>query len=308
MRMEKLKSGVSLRRAVQHNTRERKPSNADDERSLNNWTSSSSDEVMANYQGKLPDKVRANAVHAVEVVMTFGNGFYGDVQAYLKDCGKWVEDVFGKENTLHVAHHWDETTPHVHALVMPLKDGKLNAKHFIGGDRDRMAELQEDFFQKVGRLHGLDRGQPKAETKSLHAHHTLAGKITEADVIKKALEMESYHLAERTKGVELREQALKIESARMDQWGKELENNFEKNKAELKTIEESIAQGKGPLSLVFRNLKNKWQPDFINRVIDYSIKKFPEFIEKCTSDVLSNMDRKPATLDIKQEQSRGRKL
>ena len=156
MRMEKLKSGVSLRRAVQHNTRERKPPNADDDRSLNNWTSGgTSDEIMKKYHDKLPGNVRANAVHAVEVVMTFGKGYYGDVENYLKDCGKWVEGLFGKENTLHIAHHWDETTPHVHALVMPMKDGKLNAKHFIGGHRDRMRELQDDFFEKVGKRHGL---------------------------------------------------------------------------------------------------------------------------------------------------------
>lgn len=237
MRMAKLKSRVSLVRSAQHNTRERKPPNSDEARlGQNVMIGGTVEEIMKRYSGQLPASVRKNAVHAVEVVMTFSPGHTfglegsGSLIGYLNDCGQWVEGIFGKENVLHIAKHWDETTPHVHALVMPLKDGKLNAKAFIGGSRDRMAELQNDFFEKVGRKHGLERGQSREETKARHSHHTLAGKITEADVIKKALEKESYHLAERTKGVELREQSLKKESAGLDKLGEELQKREEKLK------------------------------------------------------------------------------
>lgn len=41
----------------------------------------------------------------------------------------WVEATFGKENVIGLHLHLDESTPHVHAVVTPIKDNKLQAKH-----------------------------------------------------------------------------------------------------------------------------------------------------------------------------------
>jgi len=175
MRMAKIKSKASLTRSIQHNTRERIPPNADETKIGRNWTDGGSmADVIKAYEGRLPQKVRKNAVHAVEVVMTASPEFSGDWGKYLKACDGWAEGLFGRENILHIAHHLDEATPHTQILAMPMKDGKLNAKFFIGGSRDRMAELQDDFFEKVGLPAGLERGQPRAETKARHNPHTLA--------------------------------------------------------------------------------------------------------------------------------------
>jgi hypothetical protein len=197
--MEKIKSSVSLRRAVQHNTRERMPPNADESRTATNWTSGGSvADVMGRYSHLLPDKVRRNAVHAVELMMTASPEFAGNWKGYMDACDKWASSLFGKENVLSVAHHMDESTPHTQILIMPLKDGKLNAKHFIGGSRDRMTELQTDFFEKVGKQFKLERGQPKQQTRARHSHHTLAGKTAE-------LETRAAALDEREKAVAGRE-------------------------------------------------------------------------------------------------------
>lgn len=188
MRMEKIKSAGSLRRAAMHNTRERQPPNADPSRRESNWVQGGSvDGVMKAYHERLPDKVRKNAVHAVELMMTASADFRGNWREYLKECGKWAEGLFGRENVLSVAHHLDEKTPHAQILVMPLKDGKLNAKHFIGGSRDRMAELQDDFYKRVGLQAGLTRGRSRAETKARHTPHTLAAAAAELEEQKKKI-------------------------------------------------------------------------------------------------------------------------
>jgi hypothetical protein len=182
MRMAKIKSRVSLLRSALHNTRERTPPNADRARSGDNLTSGgSAADVMDRYSRMLPQKVRKNAVHAVEIVMTASPDFAGDWTAYEKDCRRWVAGVFGEKNVLHAACHRDESTPHVHMLVMPLKDGTLNAKHFIGGSRDRMTELQDDFYEKVGKPLDLERGRSRAETRARHTPHTLALKTAALD-------------------------------------------------------------------------------------------------------------------------------
>jgi hypothetical protein len=68
-----------------------------------------------------------------------------------------------------------------------MKDGKLNANFFIGGSRDRMAELQEDFYEKVGKQFDLNRGRPREETKARHTPHTLAATAAKNDEREKKL-------------------------------------------------------------------------------------------------------------------------
>jgi hypothetical protein len=71
---------------------------------------------------------------------------------------------------------------------MPLKDGKLNARHFIGGPRDRMIEIQDDFYEKVGKAHDLERGESRQKTKAWHIPHTLAIKAAVLDEKEKTFE------------------------------------------------------------------------------------------------------------------------
>ena len=51
--------------------------------------------------------------------------------------------------------HYDEATPHLHAFYIPVHDGKLNCKHYLGGD---ISEFQTEFYEKTGAKYGLDRG------------------------------------------------------------------------------------------------------------------------------------------------------
>jgi len=189
MRMEKVKHKAGLVGRLRHNTREHISQNVDPDRTKKNLlVGGSVDEVMGHYERLLPEKVRKNAVYAVEVMMTASPEFSGDWNKYLTACDEWVAGIFGRENVLSVAHHLDESTPHTQIMVIPLKDGKLNAKHFIGGSRDRMTELQDDFYQKVGHPAGLERGQSRKETRARHTPHTLAATAAKLDEREKKVE------------------------------------------------------------------------------------------------------------------------
>ena len=222
MRMEKLKSAVALTRALQHNARERAPLNADPDREpMNRYQGGAVADVMALYREKLPEKVRKNAVHAVEILLTASPGFRGNWDDYLKDGEEWARQLFGAGNVLHVGQHHDESTPHLHMVVMPLKDGKLNCKHFIGGQKDRMIELQNDFHEKVGKKHDLERGISKEQTKARHIPHTLAIKAAELDkerlkLISKELDISAKELKINKKEAELVKKEEKLEVFRKD--------------------------------------------------------------------------------------------
>jgi len=180
--MAKLHGWMDVRMSLQHNTRERMPPNADPKWSGENFNyGGDTEDSLRRMDGLMPEKVRENAVYAVEVVMTASPDYSGNWKQYLQACDEWAQGLFGKKNLIHINHHYDEMTPHTHIMFTPIKDGKLNAKAYIGGHRDRMAELQDDFYEKVGKRFELQRGQSRAETKARHSRHTLSGKTAELD-------------------------------------------------------------------------------------------------------------------------------
>lgn len=174
LRVAKLKSRASLVRTAQHHTRERSPENADPERTKYNWGDRSTATVIQRYEAKLPAKVRKNAVHAVEFVVSASPealAAMGQEQRreYFEEAMAWCADrMGGPANLLCWSLHQDELTPHLHLVMMPLKDGKLNARAYIGGHRDTLREMQTSFAEEVGKPFGLERGQPKTLTKRQH--------------------------------------------------------------------------------------------------------------------------------------------
>ena len=109
---------------------------------------------------------------------------------FLNACGNWVREKFGKENVFFIAQHFDETTPHVSILLTPKdENGKLNARKFFGG-REKMQELQDDFFEKVGKEFGLERGLrgSKAKHQDIQKYYKKLNERTEEiDDIKTAV-------------------------------------------------------------------------------------------------------------------------
>lgn len=186
MRIKKLHSDSNVAGALAHHLRTRETDNADPEKLRNNWYSgneytkdengrldkSSNEDIearrkmkaiaLAKYRKNLPEKIRKNAVRSVEFMMTvspevMSRKDFNSVK-YLNDCAEWVRQKFGKDNVFFVAHHRDETTPHISILITPKdENGKLNARKFFGG-RDKLSELQTSFYEEVGKAHGLERG------------------------------------------------------------------------------------------------------------------------------------------------------
>ena len=113
---------------------------------------------------------KKNAVLALEHVFSLPANTDIDLKAYFNDCVQWVARNFGGlDNVLSADVHLDESAPHLHVLILPLVDGRMNGSDLFG-NRQRLQFLQNDFHAAVAGCYGLAKaparlqGQAKAKT------------------------------------------------------------------------------------------------------------------------------------------------
>lgn len=111
---------------------------------------------------------RKDAVVAISVVLQVGNQTdwrhppspehpegkprkAADLNALAKASKAWLEAEFGSENVVSIEVHTDESTPHLQAVVTPVKDGKLQAKAWLNGPA-KLAQMRERAHAAVAKV------------------------------------------------------------------------------------------------------------------------------------------------------------
>lgn len=181
-------------------------------------------------------KARSNSVMALDTIYTASaNFFQGKTNAendkFFQDCLKFHENHFG--HIISAVVHYDETTPHLHVISVPLtKDGRLSARDVIG-NKAKMSKTQDAFFEQVGRGYGLARGiHMDGQEKKQH----ISAQEHELREIKQEIAREKEHLeaiehseeTARTRAQEYRRTAAKLQ--------KEVEQLQEEKQAQHKSL------------------------------------------------------------------------
>lgn len=113
-------------------------------------------------------KVRKNQVVALEYMITASPEAMKDrkmAAKYLTAARDWVVMRHGRANVIATYYHGDETTPHIHMMVVPVApDGRLSAGHYVDG-AEKMSRMQDEFHAEVAGRYGLDRGVKKSGAK-----------------------------------------------------------------------------------------------------------------------------------------------
>ena len=169
---QKVKSRMGIRALLAHNLRIDKPKNADMEREkLNMYHKELGRDIgqtMLAYQKNLKGhKPRKNAVWAHEYVISASPEKMETMNrkeqmAYFEESARFIRAKYGKESLIIPSVHFDEKTPHMHVIVQPMYNGKLNGKHFTGGSKHAMAALRKKFHKDVAEKYGLDYGVPRS--------------------------------------------------------------------------------------------------------------------------------------------------
>ena len=123
-----------------------------------------SDDWLADIQREIDAagaKTRSNSVVGLDTIYTASPEFFKlhDSQTaddFFRDCLDYHRQHYG--HVVSAIVHYDEDTPHMHVLSVPLtRDGRLSAREIVGG-RAQMAHAQDSFFEQVGQQYGLQRG------------------------------------------------------------------------------------------------------------------------------------------------------
>lgn len=187
-----------------HEVRQRETPNANPELSPLNKQVIGSVSAKDDVQERLAAtgvKPRKDSVLAIDVFATASPEYFtrnhpedARCQAFEKHLVAFLEKEFGKGNVVNLRAHHDETSPHWHATIVPIREktikvgrtvkqerteNRLCCKDWLGGDRHTLSKLQTRFADAMKPL-GLERGieGSRAKHTSVKDFYTLVNEAT----------------------------------------------------------------------------------------------------------------------------------
>ena len=171
-RIAKLHQKSQLGGMSAHNERTRETPNANPELKEANKTFIGSGDIVQDWEKRIEqlgiEKIRKNGVIAVDHLLSASPEFFKNrtpedgmpfdkenLNKWVQSTNKFLRENYG-DNVISATVHLDEKTPHIHAMIVPEVNGKLNAREIFGG-KEKMRDLQDRYHQSVRHL-GLERG------------------------------------------------------------------------------------------------------------------------------------------------------
>lgn len=231
-----------------------------------NWLQDINKEIQA-----AGAKTRANSVLALDTLYTASPEFFQgktneENDKFFRDCLRFHESHFG--HIISAVVHYDETTPHLHVISVPLtQDGRLSARDVIG-NKAKMSKTQDSFFEQVGRNYGLERGiHMDGQEKKQH----ISAQEHELREIKQEIAREKEHL----EAIEHSEETARTRAQKARQTAAELQKQVQVLQ------EERCKQHKSLLLLT--EAKHKAQKEV--KGLNYTLQKEKAEFEAITADI-----------------------
>ena len=132
---------------------------------------------------ELKRKIRSDAILMNSFIVTSDGEFFKGLnpweqREFFQDCAEFFSNKYGEENMISAIVHMDETTPHMHLNFIPINEGRLSSKSLF--DRQKLAHLQTELHESIGRKWGLQRGKEGSQAKHLSTAEFKAKKIIES--------------------------------------------------------------------------------------------------------------------------------
>lgn len=231
-----------------------------------NWLQDINNEIKA-----AGAKTRSNSVLALDTIYTASPDFFqGKTNQqnddFFKDCLQFHQEHFG--HIISAVIHYDETTPHLHVISVPLtKDNRLSARDVIG-NKAKMSKTQDAFFEQVGRGYGLGRGiHMDGQEKKQH----ISAQEHELHEIKQQIAREQ----EKLEAIEHSEETARTRAQEFKQKAAELQKQIEQLQEERNNQHKSL--------LKLTEAKHKAQKEV--KGLNYTIKDKQTEFDAITADI-----------------------
>lgn len=98
-------------------------------------------------------KLRYDYVQSVEVLISLTRELESGSIPFFQACVQWLRNWFGDKKILSAVVHLDENHPHVHVLISPVVEEKINGSFLIS--RKKLLDQRETFEVEVAALFGV---------------------------------------------------------------------------------------------------------------------------------------------------------
>lgn len=241
MRGEKRNTGA-MNGIVRHISRTQQTPNADVEQQYRNYAvlGPSWDDVAGIHdaiEARTPSKFRRDAVRVIEYLVSASPQWFElnphREREYFEAATAWFQSEFGAANVVSAVVHNDESSPHMHLLVVPRDESsgkpKLNAKG-IFGNKGVLRRRQSEFSDAMAHF-GVERGKADPErrhTKIRDWYHSHA-QLDDREKVLKAREANAQsqvavaekilqETEERAERLSKRERAADQREKKLDDW------------------------------------------------------------------------------------------
>jgi|GEM_PF-6213014 len=289
IRTEKIKTIQQLHNTGAHNNRLKDVLNASPEHDIKRLIGTSNlvqdvKDLMLK-KGIEIDKLRKNAVLCNELLLSLSPEFFDEGELdyrnkfnkqntldFIKKAKTFLVNKY-KDNLVHLSVHLDESTPHIHAVVVPTYldtvtgTYKLAAKRFF--DRSDLQLLQKEYSETFKSIKKYDFSY---QEKSTAKHQDLKSFYKKLDDTKKELTVEAVCLKQRVKLLEDKNKTLiqDVKSSLIENVNLTDELNTEREKVlKLETFINKTLM-----------LLEKVAPLVINKLRNIFIKKEDKFFKK----------------------------
>lgn len=255
-------------------------------RESNNWLRDIDNEIKT-----AGARTRSNSVLALDTLYTASSEFFQgktneENDTFFRDCLKFHERHFG--HIISAVIHYDETTPHLHVISVPLtQDGRLSARDVIG-NKAKMSKAQDEFFEQVGKGYGLERGihmdgQEKKKHISAQEHELreIRQKIARGQEELKAVE----HSVETAR---TRAQTARQTATELQKQVEQLQEERVKQHNSLKMLSASKTDRQNELKKINNNIRQK-QHEF--EAITRDLEEVKEYLTEGQQNRLAEIDR-----------------
>ena len=273
-RIAKLKSG-NVGASGQHTRRARSTPNANPEIANIRFIGEPDSMNLPSLETIVRDRIgeqtiRKNGVLCVEMLLTASPeyfrpddpskaGYYEPERLadFQQAVHSWLDKEYG-DRIVRAELHLDESTPHVHAYLVPLDErGKLNCRGLFGG-REKLSQFQDSYANALSPL-ALERGIKGSRAKHTKIQHYYAAVNKSPDLTLNKTTIE-HQLADRQRVIKEKEQAL-ITAKLLSRDKEELIQRLEQAEIKITTQNRELT-----------NWKNKYA-DIANKVRDLPLKE-----------------------------------